>query len=591
MRINKLPELLSIKQASELLNCHPNTLRLWEQKGLIKAVRFGMRKDRRYQKNEILNLLEQAGFKQDLENIVLPSDYDLSRIDMTGTYYEKISEAAVEKYRDFRNLQKEVIEKFDFKKFIKNYNKQIVYFTEKDFAGCKTVAEKILRIITSPKYRNGSLETINLEKYRDDYLEKINYWISRNEPINFMLPAFPFKVANPLKSSRRDADLAEVGSFCKFNEINLQIKRVYSPGARFVIFHDGHLYYRHFLHAEEDAGRYFKTLKKFAAELEIEKTVVLKDAFGELEKIPEFPKIYNIARKEIANLWQKEKSNNEKIQKIIQSAKQNINLSDIPFKILYRINFLEEWDLSEAEKKKKKEIKDRSEKCAFEYMVVQHALEKADFFNRMVPNGVRLTVHPKEGQIGIYLVKRKTHLLPWMGTGVLKNNGAVSVRYESELLSGGKYFPVFIKGEKSPFFYKEAETIYEGADEFRKLFDNIINGLREGDYYHTFAFNSEYLEKDVRDLLSEAHRKLEERKIEDKAICRQEALPRLKKTFAGNKNIKIKAVKGDIPNGVIILKDRVVNLIWGATPSAYEIKTPKIVNNYQKYFNELWGRQ
>ncbi|MDP1884458.1 MAG: L-tyrosine/L-tryptophan isonitrile synthase family protein [Candidatus Moranbacteria bacterium] len=582
---NNLDNLLSISEACKLLNCHPNSLRLWEKKGLIKSIRFGIRRDRKYSKEMLLKLINK---EENIEALVLPSNYDISRIDMTGTFYEKLSPEALEENSD--KLTKETINKFDFKKFIKKFNTQISYFSEKDFSNCKTISEKVLRVITSQKYRNGSFETINLEKYGGYFLGKIEYWVERNEPIQFMLPAMPFKIANPLKSSRRDADLAEVGSFCKFNEINLQIKKFYKPGATFTIFHDGHLYYRHFLHTKEDVDRYFNSLKRFVKELGLSEVIHLKNAFDELKHIKNFKKIYEEARIEMDNLWKSEKYNNEKIQKIIQSAKQNVNLSDILFKVLYRINFMEDWDLTPDERKMKKEINERSEKCAFEYMVVQHALEKAEFFNAIVPNGIRLTVHPKEGQIGVFMVKKRTHLLPWMGAGVLKNNGEVSVHYESELLSSGKYHPVYLKGEKYPFYYKEAETIYKGSDEFKNLFDSIVNGLKKKDFYWAFAFNSEYFDIEIRNLLANVHKKLAEKSIEDKAICKEEALSLLKQAYEDNQNIQIKATEKEIPSGIIILKDRVINLLWGETPSAFEIKTPEVVDSYKKYFKELWSK-
>jgi len=55
----EMPELLSLKEASEILKCHPNTLRQWDKKGILVAVRFGERKDRRYRKEDILKLLNQ----------------------------------------------------------------------------------------------------------------------------------------------------------------------------------------------------------------------------------------------------------------------------------------------------------------------------------------------------------------------------------------------------------------------------------------------------------------------------------------------------------------------------------------------------
>jgi len=59
MRPKKLPEILTMKQASALLNCHPNTLRKWEKQGVIECFRFGTRGDRRFRKNDVLALLRK----------------------------------------------------------------------------------------------------------------------------------------------------------------------------------------------------------------------------------------------------------------------------------------------------------------------------------------------------------------------------------------------------------------------------------------------------------------------------------------------------------------------------------------------------
>jgi len=53
-------ELLKLSQASKLLKVHPNTLRIWDRKGILKAVRFGQRKDRRYRKADLDRLLQRA---------------------------------------------------------------------------------------------------------------------------------------------------------------------------------------------------------------------------------------------------------------------------------------------------------------------------------------------------------------------------------------------------------------------------------------------------------------------------------------------------------------------------------------------------
>ena len=55
----KIPELLTLKEACEILKVHPNTLRQWDEKGILKAVRFGQRRDRRYRKEDILRLINK----------------------------------------------------------------------------------------------------------------------------------------------------------------------------------------------------------------------------------------------------------------------------------------------------------------------------------------------------------------------------------------------------------------------------------------------------------------------------------------------------------------------------------------------------
>ena len=58
--LSKLPDILTLKQACEVLNCHPNTLRQWDNKGVLKAMRFGARRDRRYRKEDIISFLNKS---------------------------------------------------------------------------------------------------------------------------------------------------------------------------------------------------------------------------------------------------------------------------------------------------------------------------------------------------------------------------------------------------------------------------------------------------------------------------------------------------------------------------------------------------
>ncbi len=53
----KMANMLTVQEVARLLHIHPNTLRRWSNRGLIKAYRITPRGDRRYRRQEILNFL------------------------------------------------------------------------------------------------------------------------------------------------------------------------------------------------------------------------------------------------------------------------------------------------------------------------------------------------------------------------------------------------------------------------------------------------------------------------------------------------------------------------------------------------------
>lgn len=54
----EIPELITLKEACEILKVHPNTLRLWDKKGVLLAVRIGIKKIRKYRKIDIEKFID-----------------------------------------------------------------------------------------------------------------------------------------------------------------------------------------------------------------------------------------------------------------------------------------------------------------------------------------------------------------------------------------------------------------------------------------------------------------------------------------------------------------------------------------------------
>ena len=53
------PKLISLRETARILKVHKETLRRWDHKGKLKAIRVGSRQDRKYLASDIIQLLEK----------------------------------------------------------------------------------------------------------------------------------------------------------------------------------------------------------------------------------------------------------------------------------------------------------------------------------------------------------------------------------------------------------------------------------------------------------------------------------------------------------------------------------------------------
>ena len=57
IRLESLPDLLTVREVSELLRVSPLTIKRWGKRGKLPPLRINSRGDRRYKKESILALL------------------------------------------------------------------------------------------------------------------------------------------------------------------------------------------------------------------------------------------------------------------------------------------------------------------------------------------------------------------------------------------------------------------------------------------------------------------------------------------------------------------------------------------------------
>jgi len=64
-RVNRANGMLTTRQLARLLNVHINTVRRWDDRGILKAYRIGPRGDRRFSREDIdIFLAENLGASQ-----------------------------------------------------------------------------------------------------------------------------------------------------------------------------------------------------------------------------------------------------------------------------------------------------------------------------------------------------------------------------------------------------------------------------------------------------------------------------------------------------------------------------------------------
>lgn len=134
-------------------------------------------------------------------------------------------------------------------------------------------------------------------------------------------------------------------------------------------------------------------------------------------------------------------------------------------------------------------------------------------------------------------------------------------------------------------------SVYSGLNSFRTMFKEIENALGAGDYYWSFAFKNEYYDPELGRFLLDFHQLIGLRGIDDRSIAMTDVKDVITRTYEGLTvpTLKFRFTDKDVPTGMIILKDRIVTLVWGEHPIAIVIRSPIVCKRYQDFFLATWN--
>ncbi len=131
--------------------------------------------------------------------------------------------------------------------------------------------------------------------------------------------------------------------------------------------------------------------------------------------------------------------------------------------------------------------------------------------------------------------------------------------------------------------------VYEGYKAIKSMFESILDEMNKKSYYYVFAFKDEYVESPLASrFLRDIHQNLSEKRVDDRLIAHQCVKKEFLKNYSKIPNIKYKFTSLKIPFGLMIIDDKIINLVWGKRPTAIEIVSQQMATQYKEFFLEIW---
>ncbi|MEK6959736.1 MAG: helix-turn-helix domain-containing protein [Nanoarchaeota archaeon] len=136
---------------------------------------------------------------------------------------------------------------------------------------------------------------------------------------------------------------------------------------------------------------------------------------------------------------------------------------------------------------------------------------------------------------------------------------------------------------------RQVAVVHEGYKAVKAIFARAEAELKRGDFYRVFALKETYREQPVSiGFLRSFHERLEVNGVADRLLGHLGSRREIRSMYFGNKNIKMRFVRRSMPVGVMIYGNKVIQIIWGERPTAIEIVSRQMFDQYVSFFDEMW---
>lgn len=258
---------------------------------------------------------------------------------------------------------------------------------------------------------------------------KIQYFIARSRTIEFVLPAFPAKSPNRLKTVSPLPDLGEELALTELNQLCTQINKIYSAGSKITICSDGRVFNDLLSVSDNDVTDYQAEIKTI-----IKKKSLLNLFTYNMEKHYQSDKFIKTRQLLLDEFGE----STENLKNKIQNLPENKNIFNGIHRFVYE-------DLLSINKDFSKN-KLRHYAKLLTYLVIQRSDAWSNLIKANFPKAIRLSIHPQicgSDKIGIMLLKSNNcWATPWHRVTLQtdKNDYELITRSQAELLQAKPVF-------------------------------------------------------------------------------------------------------------------------------------------------------
>jgi len=311
-----------------------------------------------------------------------------------------------------------------------------------------SIAERLLSIFSHPEVLFG--DPTFIVGNRQMWLDRLNVFVAKNEPIEFVAMAFPYKVPNPLKTTRQAPDVGEALMLRRFQAVLDAIGRIYSPGGRLMILEEGILGRCQGVDPRRIAA-YRAGISSITALSGVDETRIRFHSLDDMVMaIPNFEARWIHEQERMRELWQQgDPDVRAAYTATVAASRTSVPTLDYDPKVLARAYDPDQTDSA------LRYVRDYVDKVAhrqfFAYRSLLLLRDSTGYLHDLSPLALKLTVSPKPENLAVVPVNVWSRVLPYHGVPVLAAEGCWEIAYYGTLgASYGRLEALHLIGDADP---------------------------------------------------------------------------------------------------------------------------------------------